>query len=195
MLSEPVPTRRRFTAEEVLRMVEAGILREDEPCELIDGELFTMSPQGPVHRSRAVKLHIALERAFGAGYHVQDHSPIAAGPDSLPEPDVAVVRGEVDDFLDRHPSGPDVVLVVEVSVTSHAIDRAKAGVYARAGVREFWHLDVPGRRLTVRTEPRPALGEYAAERHLHDGDAAVANGARIEVSAMLPPPPTRAGGS
>src|SRR5690348_17305516 len=124
---------RRFTAAEVLRMVELGILAEDEPVELIDGALITVSPQGPRHRALATIVHDRLQTAFGAGYHVQDHSPIDGGPNSLPEPDVAVVRGSPRDLLDRHPAAADLALVVELSVTSHALDRAKATTYAAAG--------------------------------------------------------------
>ncbi|MBA2321966.1 MAG: Uma2 family endonuclease, partial [Deltaproteobacteria bacterium] len=107
--------RRRFSADEVLRMVETGILGEDEPVELLDGELVTVTPQGPMHRALAVVVHDLLRAAFGEGVHVQDHSPIAAEPYSLPEPDVAVIRGAARDFLERHASGADVVLAVEIS--------------------------------------------------------------------------------
>lgn len=176
--------RRRFTADEVLRMVEAGILGEDEPVELIDGELITVSPQGPRHRALTVKIHQVLEQAFGAGHHVQDHSPIAAGPDSLPEPDVAVVRGAIDDWMDRHPGGADVPLVVEISVTSHKEDRSKAMVYARAGVETYWQLDVPARRLHVHTDP--VQGEYRTTRLATDEDEVGIAGTRIAVCDLLP---------
>ncbi len=175
--------RRRFTADEVARMVEAGILAEDEHLELLDGELFAMSPQGPRHRATTVRLHRRLAEAFGPAFHVQDHSPIAAGPDSLPEPDVAVVRGSEADFADRHPSGADVALVVEVSVTSHALDRAKASVYARAGVAEYWQLDAPGRRLWVSTEPRG--GEYRVVRLLRDDEGVPVAGGSVRVADLL----------
>jgi Uma2 family endonuclease len=116
---------------------------------------------------------------------VQDHSPIDAGPDSQPEPDVAVVRGDPRDLLDRHPSGADLALVVEISVTSHAEDRAKAAVYARAGVPEYWQLDVPARRVVVRTEPDGV--EYRATRLVADGEEVVhGSGVRVPVAALLP---------
>jgi hypothetical protein len=188
----PAYVRRKFTADEVLRMVQAGILAEDEPVELIDGELIARSPQGPRHRSRTAKIHRALEEAFGAGHHVQSHSPISAGVDSLPEPDVAVIRGDPDDFVDHHPGGADVPLVVEVSVTSQAEDRAKAAIYAGAGVREYWNLDVEARRLTVYQEPRPELREYTLVRVLHDDDTVPAHGTALPIRELLPPlTPTR----
>ena len=178
--------RRRFSADDVMRMLEAGVLRESDPVELIDGELIEMSPQGPLHRSRTVRVHQALEAAFGEGFHVQDHSPIAAGPDSLPEPDVAVIRGDVDAFADRHPAGPDVAMVVEISVTTQAYDRAKASLYARAGVPTYWNLDLVGRRLFVYGDLRSDLGEYSRVTTLVAGDTVTAGSANIAVSELLP---------
>jgi hypothetical protein len=187
-MAEEERKRRRFTAEEVLRMVEAGILAEDDPLELIDGELLEMSPQGPIHRARTVRIRQILEAAFGAGHHVQDHSPIDAGPHSLPEPDVAVVRGAVEDFEDRHPGGADLALVVELSVTSQAADRGKARVYARAGVPEYWNLDLVGRRLLVYTEPRPDRGEYRLTRVVLEEERVEVGGSAVAVADLLPRP-------
>lgn len=187
MSSASERVRRRFTSEEVLRMLEAGILHEDDAVELIDGELLIVSPQGPPHRGLSVVVHQVLEAAFGAGYHVQDHSPIDAEPHSMPEPDVAVVRGAPRDFLERHPAGSDVPLVVEVSVTSQAADRAKSAVYARAGVACYWHLDVPARRLHAYTGPRPEHAEYATVSILHEEDAApLPTGGTVPVASLLP---------
>lgn len=150
---QAIAPRRRFTADEIQRMVEAGILAEDEPVELIDGELITVTPQGPLHSGLRRSIQLALYRAFGEGFVVQAHSPVAAGPDSLPEPDVAVVRGAPRALLDRHPGPADLELVMEISVTSHRLDRAKGAVYAAAGIAAYWHLEVPERRLTVYTDP------------------------------------------
>lgn len=74
-------------------MVEAGILREDEPLELVEGELVVMSPQGPAHGSTNVRLHRALSRVYEPAAHVQVQSHVEAGPHDLPEPDAAVIRG------------------------------------------------------------------------------------------------------
>jgi Uma2 family endonuclease len=176
--------RRHFTADEVLRMVQAGILAEDEPVELIAGELIVVSPQGPRHRALTVRVHRALEAAFGPGHHVQDHSPIDAGVDGLPEPDVAVVRGDEGAFLERHPAGPDLALVVEISVTSHAFDAAKAEIYARAGVAEYWQIEVPERRLIVRTDPVGSA--YRVTRLYLDGDEVEVGERSLPVAALLP---------
>lgn len=177
-------TLRKFTADEVRQMVDAGILREDEPVELIAGELIVMSPQGPLHRSLAVVVHGVLQRAFGEAFHVQDHSPVDAGPNSQPEPDVAVVRGAPRDYVARLPTGADVPLVVEISVTSHRADEEKAGDYAAGGFAEYWQVQVPERRLVVRTSP--TAGEYRAVRIYADGDLVPVGGGAVAVAELLP---------
>jgi len=166
------PTYRRFTADEVLSMVDCGILGEDEPVELLDGALVVREPQAPSHAAVRQELSRRLDRLVEpAGMHVRDQSPVLADADSLPEPDLAVVRGRPADYRQRHPTGADTLLVVEVAVTSRWIDRAKARLYARAGIPVYWLLDVSARTLTVHEDPRPERSEYATVRALGAGDA------------------------
>lgn len=180
---------RRFTVDEVLRMVEAGILGDADRVELVDGELLTVSPQGPEHGSLKDELHQRLAEAHaGGGAHVLNQRPVRMGPRGLPEPDLAVVRGEARDYLHRHPSGADVLLVVELAQTSQARDRHKAADYARGGVPVYWLIDLVARRLEVYTEPDPGAGRYRRVRSLGDGELVELpdGGARWAVSSMLP---------
>lgn len=144
---------RRWTAAEVSRMVEAAILREDDPYELIDGELVEMSPQGPLHALMKDRLRRRLDRAFGPGRFVRDQVPLDCGPDSLPEPDVMVTTVEL---ADRHSTAAETVLVVEVAKTSQDVDRQKAVVYARAGAPVYWLLNLRDRQLEVHEDPSPS---------------------------------------
>ena len=158
--------RHRFSAADVMRMVEVGILGEDDHLELIDGELIEMSPQGPRHISLKDNLRILLasgwssdsaslhgEHSNSQTVHIRDQGPLDVGQHSLPEPDLAVIRGRPRDYLDAHATGKDALLVVEIAVTSQDIDRAKAEIYARGGVPVYWLLDVPARQLEVYEHP------------------------------------------
>lgn len=147
--------RRRLTADDVLGMVETGILAEDEPVELLRGDLIVVVPQGDPHAVLTVIVRDRLQPVFASRAHIRDHSPIRADDHSLPEPDVAVVRGDPRAYLDRTPRGPDTILVVEIAVTSQALDRDKAGLYAAAGVPVYWLIDVPRRTVTVHEGPDP----------------------------------------
>ena len=187
-MSLPTQTERRhFTADEVERMVEVGILGEDEPLELLEGELIVVTPQNPVHAALTEKIRRLIEKAYGRGVHARTHSPLAAGPASLPEPDIGLYRGEAEDYLNRHPAGRDALLVVEIATTSRIVDRAKARVYAQAGVPVYWLVDVPNRRVEVRTEPRET-GEYALTQVLEPLQQIEVPGSptTIAVASLLP---------
>jgi Uma2 family endonuclease len=160
---------RKFTVDEVLRMVEAGVLDGDEPFELLDGELRLVSPQGPAHAAGVTTAADVFRAAYHELAHVREEKPLAAGPRDLPEPDIAVVRGRPRDFGSRHPTGADTLLVLELSVSSHDVDREKRAVYARAGVPVYFQLDVPGRALHVHEGPRPD-GTYRTTRVFSETD-------------------------
>src|SRR5262249_28514161 len=128
---------RRWTRREYDRMVEAGILGEDDPVELIDGEIVKMAPEGRPHASAVRRAHIALQRVFGPQRYVQVGLPMAPDDVSEPEPDLAVLPGTVEDFEGEHPA--TALLVVEVAESSLSFDRKrKGGLYARAGITEYW---------------------------------------------------------
>lgn len=141
--------RRRFTVDEVNRMVEEGILGEDEPVELLDGELVIVSPQDPRHAACLLVLTDLLAEAYRGIAHVRPQVPLDARPNSLPEPDLAVVRGKPTDYADRHPNGREALLVVEIARTSKQLDRRKARIYAGAGVPVYWLVDLAARQMEV----------------------------------------------
>src|SRR5258708_3596992 len=91
--------RRLFSADEVLRMVEAGILGEDEHVELLEGELVVTPPQGPAHAAVLSDVGERLRQAYGETCHIRSQTPLAGDSHSLPEPDLAVVRGKPRDFM------------------------------------------------------------------------------------------------
>jgi Uma2 family endonuclease len=167
-------------------MLETGVLAEDEPVELLDGELLVVSPQGPVHAVLVGWLPELLARAAGPGCHVRAQLPLVAGPRSLPEPDACLVRGARRDYLAQHPSGEDVALVVEIAVTALAEARRKLPVYAQAGVPVVWILDVPARRLEI--YEAPAGERYGALRVAVADDEVEIPGtrARLRVAELLP---------
>src|SRR5262249_32733693 len=117
-----------------------------------------MTPQQSAHATAIGKTAAALRRAFGAGYFDRLQLPLALGPGSEPEPDVAIAPGEPDDYADEHPKS--ALLVVEVSDKTLRYDRTrKASLYAKAGIRDYWVLDLVHRRLEIRREPEPAPEE------------------------------------
>lgn len=145
---------RRWSRDEYERMVGAGVLGPEDKVELIDGEILVVSPEGPRHASTIDLARRALERVFPAAYFVRPGHPLAADDASLPEPDLLVVPGDPANYLDRHPGSEDAVLVVEVSNSSLPFDLdRKLRLYARAGVPEYWVIDLVNRCVHVHEDP------------------------------------------
>ncbi len=151
---------RRWTRREYGRLIETGILHEDEPIELIEGRLIVAEPQNTPH-AQAIELAAdALRTAFGPGWRIRVQLPIALGPDSEPEPDVSVVAGSPRDDRADHPSRP--ALVLEVADTSVRLDRGvKARVYARGGIPEYWIVNLAARVVEVHRHPRRRSDRHA----------------------------------
>jgi Uma2 family endonuclease len=143
---------RRFSRAEYDKLIEIGFFQPDDPIELIGGELLFAEPQGAEHYTAIRRTARALEVAFGPGWDVRTQGPIGLDDESEPEPDVAVVPGNLDDCSREHPARP--VLTVEVAVSSLGVDRQhKGSVYARAGLTDYWVLNLVDRVLEVYREP------------------------------------------
>ena len=143
---------RRSTRIEYEKLTDLGIFQSGESIELIGGELIISEPQGALHYTAVLKAARALEVVFGTGWVVRTQGPIGLDDDSEPEPDVAVVRGSLEDYRTAHPSRP--ALTVEVAESSLEADRArKGGAYARAGLADYWIVNLIDRVLEVYREP------------------------------------------
>ena len=147
------PQRRRFTADEYHRMAEAGVFGEDERVELLDGEILTMPPISGSHYWPTGRLNMILAPAVGRGFIVYMQGPVRLFDDSEPEPDLVIIPAPPPGRTDI-PRPADVLLVVEVSVSSLAYDTGrKLKRYAAAGIPDFWVFDISGERLLVYRDP------------------------------------------
>ncbi len=152
---------RRWTWDEVLRLVEIGVIRPEDPVEYIDGRLIEVAPQGPAHIRGIVRLNKLVTFSYGPDWQVQCQGPVDCTDADKPEPDIAVIPQALwSRATDRLSRADETVLLIEVAVTSQRYDRAKAAVYANAGAPEYWVLDVPAERLIVSTEPVPGEARY-----------------------------------
>ena len=161
--------RRRFTRREYHTMIRAGILAEDDPVELLEGEVVRRMPTGSSHAGCVNRLTRLLGTAAGDRAILAVQNPLALGEFSEPEPDLMLLRPRADFYADAHPTAEDVLLAVEVADTSLAVDlEVKVPLYAGHGVREVWLVDLEHRR--VLTYRDPAGGRYREERVLQPGD-------------------------
>ena len=152
----------RWTRDEYARMLELGLLGEDDRVELLDGVIVEMTPEGADHGD-VIQALTGLLAPAAAARRLRVQQPIAATADSEPEPDLAVVPPKTHR---GHPRTAD--LAVEVVVSQHGQAQVKRGIYAAAGVKEYWVVDVPRRTVEVLTRPGP--DGYAERRTLRGDD-------------------------
>ena len=145
-------------------MVANGTLTTMDRVELIDGNVVEKMSQNSPHRSTLDRLDFDLKRLVPTGWWVSCQMPITLTR-SVPEPDIAIVRGDRWAFDDRHPEPTDFGIVIEVSDSSLWYDRTVKGrLYAEAGIPEYWVVNVEERIVEVYTSPTPTAtpAEYAA---------------------------------
>jgi Uma2 family endonuclease len=138
----PVP-RHRLTLADYHRLGEAGILGEDDRVELLEGQLVDMSPISPRHALAVDALNESLLLAVAGRAGVRVQNPIELDGTTEPQPDIALVRRPWRGYPNAHPRPEDIFLLIEVADTSLETDRgAKLELYARAGIRECWIVDL-----------------------------------------------------
>lgn len=176
---EVAPT--RFTLEEFDRLAESSLF-DDRRFELVDGSLLMAPPPNFPHFNPHSRLANRLARALPARLVIA-HGASVLLDESVFAPDLIVFEGGEDDY-DRTRS--DLIrIVVEISSSTLAYDRGrKAEAYARAGIPEYWIVDVAGRAVEVRTEPEGDA--YRALRTYRTGDALPHPGGQLPVSEILP---------
>jgi len=172
-------------------MTDAGLF-VDQKLELIEGDLIEKMGQKPPHAFAVRMLQALLAALFGAE-RIQVQLPIevdeADRESSLPEPDLAVLNETKAEYQTRYPRGTELLLVVEISDTTIQHDlTTKRDLYLRAGVGEYWVVDLKRRRLVVHRQP--AGSKYATVLSLREGESAALEGAdsSIPVARMLPDP-------
>jgi Uma2 family endonuclease len=162
--------RRRFNVEDYYRMAEAGILGEDDRVELIEGEIVEMPPIGPAHGGGVTYLNYAFPRLVGGDAILSVQNPVRLSDLSEPVPDLMLLRPRPDFYRESHPGPDDVLLLIEVADRTAAFDRrVKLPLYARAGIREYWIVDLGAGLVEVHREAGPK--GYAERTEFRPGDS------------------------
>jgi Uma2 family endonuclease len=180
----------RITVDEYEAMAEAGILR-DSRIELLDGLLVKKMPQKPPHVWTVESIDKSLTRLLPPGWFTRQEKPVRIPDFDEPEPDVSVVKGTRDDYLEGHPEPPNLALLVEVSDSSLDRDRGeKRFAYAKGRVACYWIVNLVDRQVEVYTDP--AATGYQSSQVFQAGDEVpiMIDGAevgRIPVADLLPP--------
>lgn len=157
------PQPHKWTVAEYHKMAEAGLFPPDARLELINGELFDMTPMGRMHRGLVIELTARLSEACRGKAMVSPQCPVTLGEDGEPEPDFTVLRSA--DYRQKAPSADDILLVIEISDSTLDYGRnKKLPMYARNGIPEVWILNVPARTLEIYRQP--VDGAYGVEKRI-----------------------------
>jgi Uma2 family endonuclease len=187
---------RSIAVDEYYRMADVGILRPDERVELLNGRIIEMPPIGPEHALVVELLHDAFRTALRDRAATFAQRPAHLDGFSEPQPDVMVVRGPRERYWGAHPVPADALLVIEVSQSTLTFDRgAKLQAYARAGIAEYWIVDLVHERLLAYANPEG--NGYASQWIAGRGERVAPSAfpdASIAVSDILPPSSSRTAG-
>lgn len=138
-------------------MGRAGIFGEDHRLELIEGQIIEMTPIGPPHAGTVNALIALFSRALGERVTISAQNPAVLSDITEPQPDLMLLRPREDSYRRAHPRPEDVFLVVEVADSSGYFDRkVKGPLYARAGIPEYWIVDVQRNMVEVHRSPSDA---------------------------------------
>jgi len=183
----------KFSLPRYQRMIESGILTSADKVELLENYVVLKMPGNPPHDGTIQVISKRLGRRIPPGWDSRIQLSVTL-PDSQPEPDLAICRGDETTYLTSHPTPADVALLIEVADSSLLRDqRDKTRIYARAGIPIYWIINLVDRRIEVHSQPSGAiaLATYAASQNFQLGDDVplILDGqtiAKIPVSELLP---------
>ncbi len=162
----------RLSVDDYHRMIEIGILTEDDPVELLEGKLVTKMPQKGPHSHTVMECYDMIKDLLSGGeWKVRCQMPITLAH-SEPEPDVSVSVGPKSNYFTRHPKANEVALVIEVADSSLLEDRRyKGSLYAAAKIPQLWIVNLPDAVVEVHTSPRAGRSPgYRSVAEFRKGD-------------------------
>lgn len=183
-MSTSVIRKRLISHVEYHQMGDIGLLKPDEKVELINGEIYTMSPIGSRHRSIVLQLTTTFVPAFLGEFLISVQNSINLDQWNEPEPDVTILKNRADRYSGILLSPSDILTVIEVSGTSYDFDlRVKLPLYASAGIAFFWIVNINEDRIEVYSDPQAS--RYANQTIFYPGDTISLLSIEFEVSDLL----------
>ena len=159
----------RLSVKQYHRMIESGVLTEDDRVELLEGILVDKMPHDPMHDGTIQKSNRRLLRTVPAGWEIRVQSSVTLTR-SEPEPDLAIVRNDANEYMRRHPGSGDFGVIIEVSNSTLETDRTnKLLIYARDGLPAYWIINVVDGQVEVFEQPSGA--DYASSKVYRRGDS------------------------
>lgn len=152
--------KRLFTVSDYHKMAETGILEPDARVELLCGEIINMSPINSDHASLVDQITALLYQVPDLNAIIRIQNPLTIDEYSEPEPDIVVVKKDIDKYRNAHPKPSDVLILIEVADSSLELDRTnKKALYATSGIPEYWIVNLKDSQIEVFTKPKDGYFE------------------------------------
>jgi Uma2 family endonuclease len=183
------PRVRRWTLTEYQQAASLGLFDPEECLELIQGEIIENMPPNPLHSNAIDLIRVSLTHALLAvDCYLRSENPITMTGATQPQPDIAVVKGTPQRYIGRFPRPEEILLIVEIAESSLTYDReTKGSLYAGAGIRKYWILNLTDRCLEVHRDPQDSVW---TTRFMVPSDGSIASlvapDSLIAVSEILP---------
>ncbi len=168
-LSEAQLERYPITTDVYHQMIQQGILTSNDKIELLEGDLIKMSAVGPRHAACVDRLSEILRTEFGKSVTLRHQNPVELSDKSEPEPDIAILKRREDFYAQAHPAPSDVLFLIEISESTLKIDRGvKLSAYAKAGIVEYWIVNLQEDIIEVYSNPAGNSYQLARIVHRHE---------------------------
>ena len=178
----------RLTLEQYQLMIESGVLTEENNVELILGHLIEKMPVTTQHAATVRKVRHYFSKRFSDEYEITSENPIELPNNSQPEPDCVIALFREDFYVDRHPTPPDIFVVIEVAKSTLYTDRyLKAAAYAGAGIKEYWIINLIDNKVEVHQKPNVETSTFAEIGQYEMGQGFESPFAgKVQVNDLLP---------
>jgi Uma2 family endonuclease len=176
--------KRLINVDEYYKMAEVGILKPGDRVELINGEIYEMSPIGSRHGSVVKKLAMILNEIFKGEAVIGIQDPVRLDESNEPEPDISILKYRADFYSQAHPGAHDILAIIEVADSSLRHDKqVKMPLYANYGIPAYWIIDIATKQITVHLDP---VGNSYSSQEVYGVGAEIALlGKTIVVSDLL----------
>jgi Uma2 family endonuclease len=176
--------KRLINVDEYYKMAEVGILKPGDRVELINGEIYEMSPIGSRHGSVVKTLAMILNEIFKGEAVIGIQDPVRLDESNEPEPDISILKYRADFYSQAHPGAHDILAIIEVADSSLRHDKqVKMPLYANYDIPAYWIIDIATKQITVHLDP--VGNSYSSQQVYGIGDEIVLLGKTIVVGDLL----------
>jgi Uma2 family endonuclease len=176
--------KRLINVDEYYKMAEVGILKPGDRVELINGEIYEMSPIGSRHGSVVKTLAMILNEIFKGEAVIGIQDPVRLDESNEPEPDISILKYRADFYSQAHPGAHDILAIIEVADSSLRHDKqVKMPLYANYGIPAYWIIEIATKQITVHLDP--VGNSYSSQRVYGIGDEIALLGKTIVVGDLL----------